>query len=255
MLWFLRHTETLQHITKIEKSPGIYYEEITYIKFQETSWDLITYLDLNIFEDKLRFLDNSYSKISTLCQHKSLLDLSLCKTHLKTIHQLLSNMNSKEQTLKIFISHNRVKRAWLNIVGSAFKTIFGTMDQQDADYYNNAINNVTQHERQLINLFKQQIHVVQSTITNFNNTITSLNNNRIVLNNNLKKLESFVHKINKVQFSLELKQTLEEQFSLTTLMLNELEIEYTTIINSTLFAKSNSLHPFIMTPELLVQVS
>lgn len=253
MLWLLQYTKASYHIAKIDKSPGIYYEEISHVKFKENSWDLVSYLDLQIFEDKLKFLENSYNQIKALCEHETLTKLLMCKTYIKTINQLLDSMYSKEQTLKTLIGHKRVKRAWLNIIGTISKTVFGTMDQEDADYYNSAINNVTTNEKHLLNLFKQQIHVVQSTITNFNNTISRLNDNRIVFNENFKKLESFTSRLNENQFNLELKQTLEEQFSLITLMLNELEIEYTTVINSILFAKSNSLHPFIMTPNQLVQ--
>nr|CAI5856344.1 unnamed protein product [Callosobruchus analis] len=66
---------------------------------------------------------------------------------------------------------NRVKRGWFNLIGSTFKTIFGTLDQDDAEYYNNAINKVSSNERHLIDLLSQQTQVVKTTITNFNHTI------------------------------------------------------------------------------------
>ncbi|KAL3278398.1 hypothetical protein HHI36_013726 [Cryptolaemus montrouzieri] len=61
---------------------------------------------------------------------------------------------------------HRVKRAWLNIVGSAFKTVFGTLDEDDAKQYEEAITKVKKNENRMLDLMKQQIHVVKY---NFNN--------------------------------------------------------------------------------------
>nr|CAI5865053.1 unnamed protein product [Callosobruchus analis] len=80
--------------------------------------------------------------------------------------------SNKEKSLRTLMNNsNRVKRGWFNLIGSTFKTIFGTLDQDDAEYYNNAINKVSSNERHLIDLLSQQTQVVKTTITNFNHTI------------------------------------------------------------------------------------
>lgn len=104
----------------------------------------------------------------------------------------------------------------------------------------------------MIELFKQQIHVVQSTIFNFNKTVTDLNDNKLIFDENFSKLQKFMAELKSNHFNLELKQTIDEQFSLLTFMLSELENEYSTIVDSMLFSKSNSIHPLIITPNQLI---
>lgn len=255
MVWFLSHNcSSSQYYNNVEipQSSGIYYEQLETVRFYETSWEIVTYLELSTFEEKLSYLNNIYSKTKQLCQHKSLNEISFCNNH-EILDQLIPSIYKQEKTLKTLIGNHRQKRALLNIVGSLFKSIFGTLDEEDAEFYNDAINKVNQNENHLVDLIKQQVQVVKSTITNFNNTIVSLNNNKITFNENLSKLSKYIEGINKKYFDLELKQTIGNHFSLINLMLNELETEYETIINSILFAKSNILHPFVMTPLQLIE--
>lgn len=255
MVWFLSHNcSSSQYYNNVEipQSSGIYYEQLETVQFYETSWDIVTYLELSTFEEKLTYLDNIYSKTKQLCQHKFLNEISFCNNH-KILDQLIPSIYNQEKTLKTLIGNHRQKRALLNIVGSLFKSVFGTLDEADAEFYNDAINKVNQNENHLVDLIKQQVQVVKSTITNFNNTIVSLNNNKITFNENLSKLSKYIEGINKKYFDLELKQTIGNHFSLINLMLSELETEYETIINSILFAKSNILHPFVMTPLQLIE--
>ncbi|KAJ8966794.1 hypothetical protein NQ314_003290 [Rhamnusium bicolor] len=49
-----------------------------------------------------------------------------------------------------------------------------------------------------------------------------------------------------------LKQEIEEHFSLLTLVVNEIESECSNLIQTILYAKQNSLHPFIITPQQLI---
>lgn len=209
-------------------------------------------MELNIFENKLQFLDKTFIKTKRICQQANTRNITFCNTNIKILNQLIPTIYKQEDTLKTLINHRREKRALLNVVGTLFKSVFGTLDENDAEYYNEAINKVKENENNLINLLKQQVQVVKTTITNFNNTITSLNNNKIIFNENFSKLSKYIGEINQKYFLLDLSQTLEEQFSLLNLMLTELQNEYSAIINSILFSRSNVLHPFVITPYQLL---
>lgn len=162
-------------------------------------------------------------------------------------------MYNQEQTLKSLTRTDRTKRALIDIAGTVFKTLFGTLDAKDGEYYDTAINKVNSNEKELLNLLKQQSHVVQTTIANFNATVSSLNDDRTILNKNLKKIEIALEESSHQGFNLELKQSIEEQLSLIEIMVNQLETEFSAIINAILFAKSNILHPFVMTPIQLIK--
>lgn len=87
------------------------------------------------------------------------------------------------------------KRGLINLVGNIIKGAFGTLDENDAEYYNNAINKVNSNEKHLLDLLKQQVQVAKSTLTNFNNTITNFNHNKVIFNDNLNKLSQFMSEL------------------------------------------------------------
>jgi hypothetical protein len=57
----------------------------------------------------------------------------------------------------------RVKRGALNFVGQISKVLFGTMDEDDAQYYNDQIEHIERTSDSLRCLLKQQLTVVKSS--------------------------------------------------------------------------------------------
>lgn len=151
------------------------------------------------------------------------------------------------------IVHSIKKRELFNIVGNIFKTAFGTLDESDAEHYENLINSVKNKETQSVDLIKQQSQVVQSTISNFNKSITNLENNRKIFDENFKKLANATKDLTKGYFNLSLKELIEDHFSLLNLIINEYQHEISVITNTILFAKSNQIHPMIMNVDQYIQ--
>lgn len=208
------------------------------------------------FSDKLRFIESTFEKTINLCRNQPQIEnLKLCNTPLKLIEQTLPSLFKSDQTLKDLIGYqtHRQKRALFNAIGSIFKTLFGTLDSNDAERFNEAINKAEGNEKELFQLLKQQIQVVKTTISNFNNTITNLDQNKNIFNQNFELITNYTSKTQKQYFNLDFKQRIEEHFSLLTLFISELQNEYSNLVNAILFAKSNNLHPLIITPEQLMQ--
>ncbi|XP_072385482.1 uncharacterized protein [Diabrotica undecimpunctata] len=242
--------------TPINKSPRIYYEHIKNVQFIETHWNILSHIPLQPFTDKLNFVDLTYQKTLRLCQNKPvLIELRLCDTSLKLLGQIIPRLFQDEQTLKNIILHEhfRPKRALFNAIGSVFRTLFGTLDSDDAENFNNAINKAESNENHLLDLLKQQIHVVKATIANFNNSITNLDRNKVIFDKNFESITNYTDKMNNKYFNLDLKQKIEEHFTLLTFFITELQQEYSTLINVILFARNNNLHPSVITPEQLIQ--
>lgn len=95
---------------------------------------------------------------------------------------------------------------------------------------------------------KSQIQVVRSTIENFNNTITNVEKNNIIFRKNFKLLNNYSKNNTNKIFDLQMKQQLEEHVTLLTLLVTEFKNELDSLINAVLFAKSNILHPVLITP-------
>lgn len=221
-------------------------------KFYDNYWNLITYLDLQSFDSKISLLTSTYAKTQRLCNHDTFVTFNLCNNSLKLLSHTIPKVIEKDLLLKEItkteVSKTRSKRGFMNGFGSIFKVLFGTLDAQDADYYNNAINNISVDEKQINSLLKDQIHVVKTTIENFNSTITNLEKNNNIIEANFKKIENFTNFETRSYFNLNAKQNTEEHMSFLSLLTNELDNEYSTLINAILFIKSNILHPSIMSP-------
>lgn len=223
------------------------------MKFQETHWQIVSYLDISSLEDKLSFIDHAYNQTLHLCQSNQHSLMALCQSSLKLLKHIVPYLHKSEVDLKNLINNKRTKRAWLNIVGDALKTAFGTLDEADAKYYNGIINQINKNEYNLGKLLKQQIMVVNSTIANFNNTITDLNKNSKIFEENLIQISNYSRKINNRYLALELKQNLDEHFSLLNLVITTLQNEITTVMDTILLSRSNILHPYVITPFQLIE--
>lgn len=254
MIFWYGYCTSGQYVNKpITHPAGIYYEQVKNVKIVGQHWKLISYLNIKPIHDKLEFIESVYLNTKQLCINEPVYnDLFLCNTPLNLLKITIPYLFQTEQSLRDLMGHTRTKRGLLNIIGTVFKTMFGTLDENDGKLYNDALNEVEKNEKQITNLLSQQIQVVKSTITNFNNTITNLDKNREVFNENFQKLTNFSKDLNNKIFSLEMKQHLDEHFGSLSMFVSELENEISTLINAVLFAKSNSIHPIVISPHQLI---
>ncbi|XP_063384399.1 uncharacterized protein LOC134670516 [Cydia fagiglandana] len=135
--------------------------------------------------------------------------------------------------------------------GSLLKTIFGTLDTEDALKFSQAINDVQTDEKQLAHLMKDNIHVIKSTISTFNSSINKVTENENHLLENIKTLHSIMETISNSNDKLEIKsQTNSLLNSLESIILT-LSLDIDDISNAVLFAKLNILHPTVLSPHQL----
>lgn len=236
------------NVTSISPSPGIYFEKIRNLKFYESYWKLVMHLDLSTIDLKLNLIHNNLEVTKNLCGSEEYLTFSVCNTSLKILDIKIPSLVLKHDSLKELVGHSRPKRGLFDGIGTAFKALFGTLDHKDAEYFNDAINMVNSDEKQFIQLLKEQVQVVQTTIHNFDNSITNVSENNKLFDENIKKIRKLISGNTKNYFDIARKQTIEEHLSLLTLIVEETDKELTDIINSILFAKNNLLHPIIITP-------
>lgn len=199
---------------------------------------------------KLDLVRRVHSETKNLCQNQEdNLHYFSCTTSLKVLDQLLPHIQDQDKILKDLVGTKRVKRGWFNGFGTAFKMIFGTLDSDDALYYNEAIKNMNEKENNIVSLLQQQTQIVKTTISDFNSTITNLEKSEAVFNKNLATLQNFTNFMSNNYFNIEFKQELDEHIEFLTLVATGLNNEYSTFINAILFSKTNTLHPKILTPE------
>lgn len=70
---------------------------------------------------------------------------------------MLTSLSNTQRTLKDLIGrkYRKQKRGLLNIIGSAMKTLFGTLYYNDAEYYNEAIKSAESNEKNFAETIKR----------------------------------------------------------------------------------------------------
>lgn len=174
-----------------------------------------------------------------------------CNNILSPLETMFNNVNNNFYSLSHLTSTNstRFKRsAWLGFGGPILKQLFGSLDEDDAKAFTDAINSVQDDQRHLAGLMKDNIHVIASTITTFNQTINKLNDNEITLNDNMEKLNKILETISEKTNKLEINTHLAMTFSALESSLMILNSNLRDLIDAILFGKINIVHPSILSP-------
>jgi hypothetical protein len=92
----------------------------------------------------------AYSHFSDIMAHKL--------RQSRNTRQLLFDLTQREDR------NNRFRRGLFNFVGKISKALFGTMDDEDAQFYHDQIERFEQGTTTLTQLQKQQLMIIKSTL-------------------------------------------------------------------------------------------
>jgi hypothetical protein len=104
---------------------------------------------------------------------------------IRNTRQLLFEIAQGEEKIK-------QKRGLLNFVGKLSKVLFGTMDDDDAQFYHENIERFEQGTTTLTQLMKQQLLIVKSTLSTINETVTDVEYNESKMKEGLSQLQAHV---------------------------------------------------------------
>src|SRR5580765_1586651 len=158
----------------LERLAGVYLENLAHLHIYRDHWKFISYVNLAPLEEKERILKFYTNKIDLLCYSsygkditcsglQELQRLERKLTSLKTDRETINDLIGRSEDAKEF-DKRRFKRGVFDFVGQIAKILFDTLDSTDAEYYNEQIDLVYNNSKQLTNLYKKQISVMQSTI-------------------------------------------------------------------------------------------
>lgn len=234
--------------TELRESSGIFYENIGNVNFYSSHWKLITYTNISTLEYKLKIFQDVAKQTIHLCNNPEFTSHYACKTSLILLLRLQTTIEEQDRAFKDLIGHFRHRRGLFDAVGKIFKVLIGTLDSDDAEHYNNVINDLMNGERDMTSLLRTQSQVVQSTISNFNSTMINIQHVEETFNKNIQQMQLLATSVN----STLLEQNIGDHITLLLLTFTELNREYSNLIDSILLAKQNILHPSVLTPEQIL---
>ena len=153
-------------------------------------------------------------------------------------------------------SGKRIRRGVLNFVGEISKILFGTMDNDDAKYYNEQIRHFEENSDSMTNLLKQQLSVVKSTLGAINETLSDMEYNEDVVKRGLSQIKAYVESVisntTRVTDALADKITVESHIARVNEALNTLQRSLDVVIDSIINARKGILQPQVVPPSLLM---
>lgn len=183
--------------------------------------------------DKSNYINNNSSKnesFTLLTSHKF-------KQTADYLQRILSNV-------EIFHKPTKVKRGLINIVGKVNKWLFGTLDSDDEDRFNNYFNTILQNEQKAQDDLKSEHTVLTSVVETYNVQLKKLTKNQDLLLDKINQLRDMEYNIgNALYMSLILDNII---FQLNTV--NQLVSNIETAIS---FAHVNTMHNSILNPSQL----
>ncbi|XP_059051289.1 uncharacterized protein LOC131846088, partial [Achroia grisella] len=197
-------------------------------------------------QDDLTKFSSAYPMITSTTE-----EIADCNDILNPVKVLLRSNAIKFQSLSHIVSTNssiRINKWSLEFGGEILKFFFGTLDADDARKYDAAISTCQQDETQILNLMKDNIHVVQSSINAFNSSIYKLNDNEEKLNHQINLMNSMFSNYSNYNNALENVFRLNSYINIIESSLLTLSNILDSILNSILFSKINILHPSVISP-------
>lgn len=192
----------------------------------------------------------------------NILEKSLIFTHVHMEDTLISSANNLLIHAKYLIAelkiklnnvrpHNRSKRGLLNFGGKISKWLFGTLDSDDGEKYDNAINELRHNQNSYKKEMGIQISLTKQLIDNYNSTITLLSQNQEIIKDQINAFEKNVSRsVSHLTTFLEVRNTLFQIIlncqSFVT-FLDNLE-------DAIMFAKLNTLHSAVVSATDLEQM-
>lgn len=194
----------------------------------------------------MRFLCNQYQlEISG--------DLE-CHSMLEPLSVRYNDIVSEYSSISHLTGSNRVRRsAWLGVVGTLSKTIFGTLNEDDAIKYDNAIQSIQNNEKRLSSLIKENILVTTATLSKLNKTFYDVKTNEVNLNLAIDDLSQKLKNISQFSTEINLKVKLNSILNSLESSLLALSFQLEDITNAIILCSQHILHPAILPPAQLYE--
>lgn len=204
---------------------------------------------------KLDLIKNFEDKTKSLCKNHTAfqLDVISCSKTVSYLETATPSLEQKLFNLHSLLNHKRAKRGIFNGGGTLLKWILGVADNDDLDEIHEAIDHVEKDDKGVLDLMQEQIHVIRTTMGNFNESVASLKIHEETFNSNIDKLNEYIANDGTYKRKNDVSVKLLSYLNSITYLVNELNEQLDVIIDAILFAKSNAIHPKIISPTKFIE--
>lgn len=244
-----------RYIEKINSSSGMYFDPVGELQINTGNLDIIVPIDTSYILPHIENLNTIIKTVQFTCNHIELntpINLE-CQNVLEPLTVRYNDLVSAFSSISHLTTHRSKRSAWIGGIGTLSKTIFGTLNEDDAIKYDNAINSIQNNELKLSSLLKENILVTTSIVSKFNTTLYKIKTNEISLNRAIDKLSSIMQNSTMTQNKLIIKSKINSILNSLEATIITLSFQIEDITNSIIFGSQNIIHPSILSPTELYQ--
>jgi hypothetical protein len=247
-------------LEQYDESLGIYYENKGQITLYNTEWSVVVYVNLEGINKQSDVIDPYIKHVSNLCQEIGVQNWTDCHHFEEIAHDKLRQVKKTEDLFADITNRKegktRRKRGLFNFIGEISKVLFGTLDNEDAEYYNEQIKHFEDNSDDITKLLKQQLVVVRSSLGTINNTITDMEYNEEKIKRGLIQIKNYLESVtaeNKEKLNLiTAKITVEGHIARIREATDMLQRHLDILLQSVISARRGILHPQIVSPKLIM---
>ena len=219
-------------IRRFQKDNGIFAEKIGTVKQSEKSWHIATYIDLENFYKNYRITKKLFEEYMEYSRSFGSREWLGQEENIIIERKIIEIQSQTEEILTMLDNKIRDKRSigLLKYVGKAGKYLFGILNEDDENYFNDKISKLDSSDNEILSLMDNQTQIIKSKFLicdeNFSYYDKKLTENEILISN--ETLQS-----RKIWFYM----------TVISRYITDLEIDASTIIDAIIFSNEGQLHP------------
>ena len=144
-----------------------------------------------------------------------------------------------------------------NFIGGISKILFGTLDNEDANYYSDKIDSLEKEQMEFLKLSKEQITVVKSTLRSLNSTLLAVSENERILSKGLEDMAKHINKedgeVKRMFTSTSMMLIVNEHTMHLNRAIDECRRQYEILIDANVNSQKGVLQPQIITPAQIMK--
>ncbi|CAK1543112.1 unnamed protein product [Leptosia nina] len=215
-----------------KNTSGIYFDPIGLLKIVDGHLSVVIPIDISYIESHIKNLNGVIGSSKFLCKQNELYTDIECLNLLQPLSIRYHDIIQDFESISHLIESRPKRSAWISGVGTVFKHVFGTMDENDAIQYSNAIQLIEKDQTEISKLVKQNILVTTTTLSSFKDALNKININEQQLNSAIDTLANSQQNLTILSNSLLLKSKFNEIITILESSLLTLSFKLEDIINA-----------------------
>ncbi|XP_028172044.1 uncharacterized protein LOC114361246 [Ostrinia furnacalis] len=204
LLFFVSPISCSYNITSLPNNNSLFFDHISNVNLIRDDWRLIVYYDTQPYQDGNEALAKYMKYLEDLCSR-----IPIQAYCYGIVLQFRHEVTELQHYNNILMSHNhnineptghRRRRGLIDGVGSIANTLFGVLDQNFAEKYEQDIDLIRKNQKHLAALWKNQTSVVEAEFNLLKQTENIIDQNHKLINKKFNAIEQSVNQIkNEIQ--------------------------------------------------------